>query len=156
MAAEQTKRTDAKDYSGEGIYYVVGYPDEWELVVKRFERGEDISHAKWFKTTVAGLLAAKWAPVVQRNPKRIEARIEKMCHAFPRGRIIYRAAEDDFLICPGDDRPPSMQVEYWMLHDAFDIEGLSWRAVGLSQRCWKSDKDKMRRYLGISEDWKAF
>lgn len=50
---------------------------------------------------------------------------------------------------------PSIQVDYWMIHDAFSMDGLSWRALDQSQRCWKSDKDAMRGYVGISEDWKA-
>lgn len=147
--------TGAKDYSGEGIYCVVRYPEGWELVINRFERGEDINHAEWFKNTVAGMVATKWAPVLQRSPTDIEAHIKKLSHAFPRGRIIRRAAEDDFLFCHGDDLPPSMQVEYWMIPDAFDIDGLHWRTVDLSQRCWMSHKDAMRGYLGINEDWRA-
>src|ERR1043165_4024103 len=112
----------ARDYTGAGIYCVVRNPGEWELVVKRFERGEDISHAEWFKNTVAGMVAAKWAAVLQRNPKDIEDHIKKLSHAFPRGRITHRAAEDDFLFCHGDDLPPSMQADYWMIPDAFDID----------------------------------
>ena len=131
------------------------YPEGWELVTNRFEHGEDISHAEWFRNTVAGMVAAKWAPVLQRSPTDIEVHIAKLCHAFPRGRIIRRAAEDDFLFCHGDDLPPPMQVEYWMIPDAFDIDGLHWRTVDLSQRCWMSDKEAMREHLGIVEDWKA-
>ena len=157
MTAERTTGTGAgaKDYAGEGIYFVVRYPEGWELVFNRFQRGEDISHAKWFKTTVARMVAAKWAPTLQRNPKDLEAHIQNLCHAFPRGRIIRRAAEDDFLLCHGDDLPPAMQVDYWMIPDAFDIVGLFWRTVDLSQRCWMSDKEAMREHLGVVEDWKA-
>ena len=142
-----------KDAPREGIYYVIRWPAGWELVVNRFKQDTDTSHPVWFESTLAPKLAQVWAVKLGISREEIEERIKNLPYAFPRGRVV--VGEDESFIYNGADLTPDMKVKKFMVEEAFDITGLFYWKFDEHEQCLWEDKENIRQFLGIKEDWKA-
>ena len=137
-----------------GIFYVVRFPEKWQLYVYLFSPSEDIGHSEWFERTVASNVATAWAKTLGMNPRRIEVLIKNLCYAFPRGRVT--KAHNHILILHGEDLTPEMGEDlFFDIERAFLIRGLFHWTFDDHERCQQADKDAMRNILGITEDWPA-
>ena len=143
-----------KDLPREGIYYVLRYPDGWQLTVKRFGSDVDYSHPVWFEEEVAAMIANGWAKKLGKSPQVIERRIKSLCYGFPRGRVT--KVGDETYIYHGADLTPAMGMETTdEIAGAFEITGKFWSEFDEHEQCQVGDRDEMRRYLGIKDKWCA-
>ena len=138
----------------EGIYYVLRFPDGWQLAVKRFGSDADYSHPVWFEQEVAAMIANGSAKKLGKSPKAIEQRIKNLCYAFPRGRVTIVGNET--LIYHGADLTPAMGVDTTdEVSSAFEVEGVGRTCFDEHEQAQVADRDDMRRYLGIKDYWCA-
>lgn len=132
----------------EGIYYVVLLPEEgWTLLTHRFDVGGDNDHSTWWETTLAGVVAAKWAAVLGRSPQVLRREIVLHPYGFPRGRVSLAYGEETFLVLHGADLKRSMCVTKRMIEDAFGIvRACSWE-FDEHEQCQDEDQNVVLRCL---------
>lgn len=137
-----------------GIYYIVRCPKGWELIANPYENGDGPDHSEWWETTVAGIVATKWAKRLRTTPAALEQQIKLLAYAFPRGRVT-EVGEGQSMIYHGCDfRPHNHKFAFPIVH-AFDVAGVYHWKIDEHEHCQQWDKDEMRRILRIREDWKA-
>ena len=132
---------------------MVRFPAGWEAIFYRFEDGIDNNHYEWWEQTVSARIAAKWAKVLVKSGETIRRDIELLTYAFPRGRI--SKVGKRFLVLHGADLTQPMRISKKLIEGAFGISGrCSWR-FDEHEQCQQDDKEQIRQYLKIPEDWNA-
>lgn len=151
-----------------GIYYAVRFPGGWELMTFRFdELGEDILHPWMWEDYVVPVLAARWhasrrgkvSPLphgtrVRRQDSGLDALEEKLLEhsaGFPRGRIMPQGL--GYVHLHGRDLGVS-GLSLDRAERPFGVVGAE-RVFDAHEQCLITDRDAVRRVLGIEEDWPA-
>ena len=142
-------RLDESALPTDGIYYVVRYPDKWDVFAYRFDNFPEIDHTALWCDHVAPVLARCWGRALRLSPAKLEKSLTLHAYGFPRGRVTKMGMQ--FRVLYGGDAPfiPNSRVEH-----AFDLAGAKWERDEHEQ-CQAEDKEAVRSLLRIKEDWKA-
>jgi len=139
----------------EGIFYVICLPSGWRLMAYRFdEEGEESHSSYWRHGGVAALLAKEWRPKTRIGAHNLtEGDLELLLYAFPRGRVTRVGAK--YVVYHGKDIQPFMRITKQQIEKAFGITRRCRWTFDDHEQCQTSDKEEMRRLLGLKEDWSA-
>jgi len=137
----------------EGIYYITRGPDGWLLTVRCFTANEDFSHGDFWEEELARRVAVQWAKRLRCAAVDLVSRLRLLTYAFPRGRVT--KVDGKFLIRHGKNLLPFMRVSRKEIERAFGISGRCQWELDEHEQCLKEDKEAIRDWLGIEEDWPA-
>jgi hypothetical protein len=153
-----------------GIYYTARMPGGWELFSFRFdEYGADILHPWVWEDYVVPILASKWNTArrgvvlplphgtrVKRDDSGLADLEEKLLElnaAFPRGRIMPRGT--GYVHLHGNDLSGMTGFSLERAERPFVVVGQVAREFDPHEQCLITDRDAIRRVLGIEETWPA-
>jgi hypothetical protein len=137
-----------------GIFYVVRYPERWEVVASRHDEYPDDGHPDfWRRAAVAAMLARRWHDVLGQTLDDLCEELRRYDYAFPRGRVAL--VEDKYCIYHGEDIEPYMKITKKMVETEFNIEGKARWVFDDHEQCLTADKQEVQRILRIKEDWKS-
>ena len=136
-----------------GIYYVVRYPEGWDLEFVRtsdVEQDWDGEHSAWWTEELAHKLAVAWTPLLKTNFSYIEHQLKSASHAFPRGRV----ESNPPTIFWGNNLTAQMRIAAADICRAFGFraEIVKWH-VSQWEMANQEDRDLVRGLIGIQENW---
>lgn len=120
-----------------GIYFVVPFPDRWEVCAFRFDRYPDVGHAMTWELMVAPQLALRWAlrmhtsSDLDRRPElvtRLSTALAPLYDSVPRGRLVPPSRGfPDYRLFHGHDLPLRTGISRRTVGRAFGVVGkLRW------------------------------
>ena len=135
----------------DGIYYVVRYPDKWDIFAYRFDNFPETDHSALWTDYLAPILSRIWSKALKLSPQILEQELSLHTYGFPRGRVTNMSGR--FKVLHGGDTTalvPASRIER-----AFDLSGMAkWERDGHEQ-CQGEDKEAIRSLLKIKENWPA-
>jgi hypothetical protein len=135
-----------------GIFYVIRYPEGWEVVASRHDEYPDDGHPDfWRRAAVTAMLAQRWHKALDLPSDELSEDLRKYDYGFPRGRIAKVGKQ--YCVYYGKDIQPYMKISRKMVERLFNIEGKARWVFDEHEQCLKSDKEEVQRLLRIKEDW---
>lgn len=136
----------------EGIYYVVRFPERWELFTLRFDTGHESGHPDFWQQHVVPRLSRRWTNVLGHSVGQLELELRRYEYGFPRGRVVKQGKR--FLVYHGRDLEPFMKIKRTAIEALFGIVGLARWKEDEHERCLREDKEPIRQILQLWEDWR--
>lgn len=135
----------------EGLFYCVRFPEQWSVEICRYDVTPNQSgHLQFWNECVVPRLAEQWGNHNQELEHIISLRLRDKYTAFPRGRIAKQLHRSEYRVYHGGNVPP--QVDKKVVDTLFGLRNPMW-VLDDHEGCLEFDKNAIRSFLGIEEDW---